>query len=333
MNNLNTSKILVLGGTGFIGRAVCERLVAAGAQVTVPTRRARNARDIQHLSRLHVLQADVHAAGSLETLMAGHNVVINLIAILHGTAQQFDAVHVQLTERIVAACEAAKVDRLIHVSALGADRSGPSMYQQSKGRGEAVLQTAAARGMDVRIVRPSVVFGEGDSFLNLFASLQRVFPFMPLAGASAQLQPVWVGDVVDLVEKLAYAQHKDWPSSYKLNSIQKQALAVQAAGPRAYSLADLVRLSGSWSGNARPVFGIPASLGKLQALMMEWLPGEPLMSRDNLESLKTPNVAQPGVLGLQDFGITPTALEAVAPLYLKRQSQRTRLDAYRASKR
>jgi NADH dehydrogenase len=118
-----------------------------------------------------------------------------------------------------------------------------------------------------------------------------------------------------------------------LNSNQKQALVVQAAGPGAYSLAELVRLSGNWSGNTRPVFGIPAGIGKLQALMMEWLPGEPLMSRDNLDSLKTPNVAQAGVWGLQDFGITPAALQAIAPGYLKRQSQRTRLDAYRASKR
>ena len=178
--------ILVLGGTGFVGRAVCERLVersgGAGGRIVVPTRRLQHGQRVRSLPTLDlVAQADA---------------VINLVAILHGSAAAFDEVHVQLPQRLVNACRTAGVRRLVHVSALGVATDAPSNYLRSKAAGEAVLMGA---GLDVTLLRPSVIFGTEDRFLNLFASLQRLAPVIPLAGSDARFQPVWVDDVASAV--------------------------------------------------------------------------------------------------------------------------------------
>ncbi|MEY2735184.1 MAG: hypothetical protein RLZ58_593, partial [Pseudomonadota bacterium] len=189
-------RVLVLGGTGFVGRHVCEKLVAQGTRVTVPTRRIDRARDIQMLPLLDVAVADVHDAAQLARLLPGHDAVVNLIAILHGNEAAFERAHVALLRTLAAAMHAAGIKRLVHISALGADASGPSMYQRSKARGEAVLRES---GLDVTLLRPSVIFGAEDKFLNTFASLQAVAPVMPLAGAGTRFQPVWVEDVAQAV--------------------------------------------------------------------------------------------------------------------------------------
>ena len=177
---VSPQRILVLGGSGFVGRHVCEQLVRAGHQVTVSTRRASHAASVQTLPRLTVIETRSLDEAALARLMAGHDAVVNLIAVLHGNAQRFEQVHVQLPERIASAMKTAAVRRLVHVSALGADAQGPSMYQRSKARGEAALQAA---GLELTVLRPSVIFGAEDRFLNLFADLQQVLPFMPLAGS------------------------------------------------------------------------------------------------------------------------------------------------------
>jgi len=184
--------VLVLGGTGFVGRHLCEHLNRAGIRATVPTRRLHNAQAVQMLPLVQPLEADVHDAATLAQLLPGHDAVVNLIAVLHGSRARFEQVHVELPRRLAAAMQASGVRRLVHVSALGASASGPSDYQRSKAAGEAVLQAA---GLELTILRPSVIFGAEDRFLNLFAALQKVFALMPLAGSQARLQPVWVGDV------------------------------------------------------------------------------------------------------------------------------------------
>ena len=151
--------ILILGGSGFIGLHVCEALERAGLHATVPTRRLP-ARRVQMLPRVSVVQADVHDPQQLAALVRGHDAVINLVAILHGDAAQFEQVHVQLPRWLAQACVSQGVKRLVHMSALGVALDGPSLYLRSKAQGDAVLQEMAQRhGLQLTLLQPSVVFG------------------------------------------------------------------------------------------------------------------------------------------------------------------------------
>ncbi len=315
---MNISPVLVLGGSGFVGRHVCEQLVRAGHQVTVPTPRASRAASVQTLPGLTVIETDVHDDAALAALMAGHSAVVKLIAVLHGDEARFERMHVQLPQRIAAAMRQAGVERLVHVSALGADLQGPSLYQRSKARGEAVLASA---GLDLTVLRPSVIFGAEDRFLNLFADLQQVFPFMPLAGSGTKFQPVWVNDVAAAIVRC-------------LQDRRTIGQTCEACGPETFTLGELVKRSGQWAGvnggKGRPVIPLPRWVGWLQALAMEMLPGEPLMSRDNLASMAVDNVASGQLPGLQALGITPAALSAVAPTYLGHKGPRSRLEGWRS---
>lgn len=311
--------ILVLGGSGFVGRALCEQLtrrLGAAARITVPTRRLPHAQGVQSLPGVTVVQADVF--NDLPRLVPGHDAVVNLIAILQGSAAAFERVHVELPRRIAQAMHGAGVRRLVHVSALGVAEHAPSRYLRSKAAGEAVLQLAAqTQGLDVTVLRPSLVFGAGDASVNLFARLQRLFPLMPLGGAEARLQPVWVQDLARaLVEVL----------------LRREALGqtYEIAGPRELTLGELVRLAGRVSGHERPLLPLPGPLAALQALAMECLPGEPLLSRDNLASLSVPNVPSGQNPGLAELDITPASMEAVLPTYLSRHGGVARLDTWRS---
>lgn len=318
-------KIIVLGGTGFVGAHVCEKLVREGWQVTLPTRRRSNAVRVMHLPRLTVLELDVHDEAALTRAVAGHDALVNLVAILHGDQAAFERVHVALPKKIAHACLTAKVGQVVHVSALGADslqpERAPSMYLRSKSEGEAVLLQAAMGAdagvstrakFDLSILRPSVIFGEGDKFLNLFAKLQQVLPLMPLAGANARFQPVWVQDVANAVV-----------ACLRGASTQPSPRIIEATGPDVYTLKELVQLSAQLSGVAgghgRPVIALPEWAGRLQAKMMGLAPGEPLMSVDNLDSMKVANVATGKLPGLAALGITASALKPIAQQYLTRK--------------
>ncbi len=308
--------VLVLGGSGFVGRALCEQLTrhfGGAARITVPTRRLPHAQAVQSLPGVTVVQADVF--NDLPRLVPGHDAVVNLVAILQGSAAAFEHVHVELPRRLAAA---AGTRHVVHVSALGVGEQAPSRYLRSKAAGEAVLQVAAqTHGLALSLVRPSLVFGEGDRSVNLFARLQRRFPVMPLGGADARLQPVWVQDLARaLVEVLLRPEAVE--QTYEV------------AGPRVLTLAELVRLAGRVAGCERRVLPLPHALATLQALAMECLPGEPLLSRDNLASLSVPNVASGTLPGLAELGIHPAALEAVLPTYLTPGTGVARLDAWRA---
>lgn len=309
--------VLVLGGTGFVGRQVCEYLNRAGWAITVPTRRAVNAARVKHLPRVTVIEANVHDPAALEQLVSGHDAVVNLVAILHGNEAAFERTHVTLPRHLGQACRTQGVHRLVHISALGADAAGPSRYQRSKARGEAALMEV---GLDLSILRPSIIFGAEDRFLNLFAQLQSLFPVMPLAGAGARFQPVWVGDVAQAV--LACL-------SRPVHTLGARSEVIECVGPDVLTLADLVRLSGRHGSRQRPVIPLPMGIARLQALMMELAPGEPLMSRDNLDSMRVDNVASGRHPDLRSLGIRPASVHAVAPAYLGRQGGRSRLNALR----
>lgn len=312
------NNILVLGGSGFVGRSLCEKLVersgGGGGRIVVPSRRPHRAKAIRFLPTVEVVQSNVHVDRDLARLLRGVDTVVNLVAILHGSPEAFKQVHVDLPQRLSKACQQAGVKRLVHVSALGVQPDASSNYLRSKTAGEAVLQ---ASGLDVTLLRPSVIFGEHDRFINLFAQLQSVFPVMPLAGADARFQPVWVEDVASAIVAC-------------LDDVSTIGQTIECAGPQVFTLGELVRLAGQWSGHARPVLPLPAFMGQLQALAMECLPGEPLMSRDNLASMKTPNVASGKLPDLARLGITATAMEQVMPEVLTCAQGPARLDPWRS---
>ncbi len=297
-------QVAVLGGTGFVGHAVCEHLVersgGAGGRIVVPTRRLRHGLALQSLPTVQLVQANVHDDRDLARVLAGCEAVVHLVAILHGSEAEFERVHVQLPQRVAAACKAAGVRRVVHVSALGVAPDAPSRYLRSKAAGEQVWRES---GLDVTVLRPSVIFGARDRFLNLFAQLQALAPFVPLGGAHARFQPVWVEDVAAAVVRCL-----DQPATI--------GQVFECAGPQQFTLADLVRLAGRLSGHPRPVLPLPGALARLQALVMECLPGEPLMSRDNVDSMQVPNVATPGQPGLEALGVQASGVEGVAAGYL-----------------
>lgn len=315
-------RIAVLGGTGFVGRSLCEHLVRAAdggsVQILVPTRRAPRANGVRFLPGIDVREADIHDDRALLRLLSGCDAVVNLVAILHGSEREFERVHVTLPQRLARLCMAVGLRRVVHVSALGIWPPGsaaPSRYLRSKAEGEAALR--AAPGLDLTLLRPSVIFGAEDRFLNLFAKLQAVLPLMPLAGAQARFQPVWVEDVAEAI----------------VRCLQRPATigqTIECAGPEVLTLAELVRAAGRWSGHPRPLLRLPMALGRLQALAMECLPGTPLMSRDNLDSMSVPNVAGGALPGLDALGIAPAAVGTVAPGYLGGTDGRRRLERLRA---
>jgi NADH dehydrogenase len=270
------------------------------------------------LPGLTVVEASVHSASDLAHLMPGHDAVVNLVAVLHGDEKRFEQVHVRLPGLLAEAMAHAGVKRLVHISALGADAQGPSLYQRSKAQGETVLRNAR---LDLTVLRPSVIFGADDQFLNLFADLQTVLPFMPLAGSATRFQPVWVGDVARAVVRC-------------LKDSRTIGQTYELAGPDVMSLGELVHRSGQWAGirggQGRPVLPLPAWMGWLQAVFMELAPGEPLMSRDNLASMKVDNVASGQWPGLKDLGIQASSAAGVAPGYLGQRGPRSRLNAWRA---
>ena len=299
-------KIVITGGTGFVGRNVIERLFEhdAQARLVVPTRRRVNGRALQILPTVDLIECDVHDAKALPGLLAGADVLVHLVAILHGSAAQFDRVHVQLPRHLAAACAAVGCRRVVHVSALGVGTHAPSLYLRSKAAGEAVWQQAAQlHGLDVTLLRPSVIFGAQDRFTNLFASLQRLLPVLPLAGAGARFQPVWVGDVAQAVVQAVQSS---------LAGPQHPGPVIECAGPEVMTLKQIVQRVGAMAGCQRPVLALPEALGLLQAAAMGLMPGEPLMSRDNVLSMRVPNIASGTLPGLAALGITPASIDTLA---------------------
>jgi NADH dehydrogenase len=313
---MKASDVLVVGGSGFIGRHLVASLAAAGLRVTVPSRRRERAKHLILLPTVDVVEADVMAPGVLGRLCAGKQAVYNLVGVLHSRrgrrdergrneyGPDFARAHVELPLAIVAACRAAGVRRVLHVSARGASRDAPSEYLRSKAIGEqAVL---AAEDIDTTVFRPSVVFGPEDTFLNRFALFARLLPVIGVPCPEAKFQPVYVGDV-------ARALH------FALEEPGARGKVFDLCGPRVYTLKQLVEFVCAVTGRPRLVIGLPDRLSYLQAWMLEHLPGK-LMTRDNYRSMQVPNTCEAPF----PFHLQPQALEAVAPAYLAPSGPRER---------
>ena len=287
-------RVVVLGGTGFVGRSLCRRLAGRGDwNVQVLTRDLASGTSVAGLPGVQVMVADVFDTVSLRKHLQAADAVVNLVAILHGSARRFHHVHVELPELIGREVRRLGVRRLVHVSALGVHEPGASMYLQSKAWGERLI---AGEWPDTTLLRPSVMFGAEDRFINTFARLERFAPVIPLACAQALFQPVWVEDVAQAI--VAALDRDD-----ALGRIY------ECAGPQVLSLRQLVRRAGEWARVARPIVPLPLPVAYAQAWILEQLPGEPVMSRDNLRSMQVPNVASTSLPGLPDLGIAARSID------------------------
>lgn len=315
---MQQQKILLLGGSGFVGSYIANRLAQQGALLTIPTRHRERGKKLLTLPGVDMPEVDIHAPGVLENLLRGQDAVINLVGILHSRdvqlpySRDFAQAHVELPQKLVAACQATGVRRLLHMSALKADVNGPSEYLRSKGEGERIV--LAARGaLDVSVFRPSVIFGQGDAFLSVFARLLKRLPVFPVVMPEARFQPVWVADVAD-----AFVEAITAPETF--------GQVYELAGPRVYTMRELVRYVAQLCRSRARLVELSEGWAYLLAGLM-WLAPRPALSPDNLRSMQVDNVADGSAATFP--GWRPTPVEAIAPTYIAGNHPRARLDRYR----
>jgi len=292
--------ICVLGGTGFVGSHLCAELVKRGHQVKVLTRQRERHRELLVLPSLELNQADIHNESDLKQHFENCDAVINLVGILNEKGHDgsgFYVAHVELARKVITMCSTCKVPRLLHMSALNASADEKSFYLRTKGEAENYVHTFAVNKIAVTSFRPSVIFGAEDSFINRFASILKFTPLMfPLACADTKFAPVYVGDVVQVMANA-------------LTDKQTFDQRINLCGPKQYSLKELVKYVANMSSLRRTVFGLPNWASKLQANILEFMPGKPF-SIDNYRSLQKDSVCA-------DASPCPTALESIVPGYLQ----------------
>jgi NADH dehydrogenase len=307
----------MLGGSGFVGQHLAACLSSQGIACRIITRHPQRHRALQVNPGLELVNADLFDTQSLAEQFSGCDAVINLIGILNenGKDRTFRRYHVELVDLIVDACRATRVPRLLHMSALHANEaSGSSHYLRSKGEGENRAHTHGGAAIRVTSFRPSVIFGPGDSFFNRFAGLLKYAPYIfPLACPGARFAPVYVEDVAEafvhaLDDRKTFGKHFD------------------LCGPNSYSLKELVSYTAQVLGLQRLILGLGDLPSRLQAGLLEHLPGTPF-SMDNYHSLQTDSICKKN--GLEDLGIQAKDLETIVPLYLGKEGYRARFDRYR----
>ncbi len=250
---------------------------------------------------------------ALSAQIKGCDAVINLIGILHESSKlSFDAIHANLPKRVAKICETHAVKRLLQMSALHASLHAPSAYLRSKAAGEAILKECAKQ-LNVTIFKPSVIFGRGDSFINLFATNVKLMPVILLAKPKAKFQPIFVEDVA-----------RTFVAS--LNNIETYGKSYDLAGPKVYSLKELVQYVADTLGVKRKIIGLGDSLSYLQAFFMELLPVK-LMTRDNVRSMEVDSTSKAAFPAI--FGFQPICLEAVVPQYLVDDTYRAKYQLFR----
>jgi uncharacterized protein YbjT (DUF2867 family) len=303
---MRTRRTAVLGGSGFIGRYVVQRLAARGDVIPVGCRNAEEAKFLKPLGNVGQIATLNLAIGDEQVLpafLAGNNALVNCVGILREAGSQtFERVHHTGPARLARLAREAGIERFVHISAIGAEPRSPSAYARTKAAGEAAVRDAFPT---VTILRPSVVFGPEDQFFNRFAAMATISPVLPLiGGGQTRFQPVYVGDVADAV----------------LNCLDDPATAgrtYELGGPKIYTFRELLELVLSEIRRKRLLVDLPFGLATFQARLMSILPNPPL-TPDQVELLKRDNVVSSGAMTLAALGIVPTAVEGILPTYLDR---------------
>ncbi len=303
MRNRRTA---VLGGSGFIGRYVVQRLAARGDVIAIGCRRAEGAKFLMpqgNVGQIAALNLSIDDERLLAAFLAGNEALANCVGILaESGAQRFERVHHTGPARLARLAREAGIERFVHISAIGADSRSTSAYARTKAAGEAAVRDAFPT---VTILRPSVVFGPEDQFFNRFAAMAMVSPALPLiGGGETRFQPVYAGDVADAVLKC-------------LDDPATAGRTYELGGPKIYSFRELVELLLGEIRRKRLLVELPFGLAAFQARLMSILPNPPLTA-DQVELLKRDNVVSSGAMNLAALGIAPTAVEGILPTYLDR---------------
>lgn len=295
----------VFGGSGFIGRYIVKRLAKQGFVVRVAVRDPEGAlflKPMGAVGQVVPLYASLANEATVQRAIAGAEIVVNAVGILaEWRSGDFQRIHAEGPGMIGRLAAKDGVSQLVHISAIGADPNAPSRYAATKGVGEGLLRDAFP---SATILRPSLVFGPEDQLFNRFAAMARLLPVMPVICGNTRFQPVYVGDVADAA-MAALARPDAAGAVYELG------------GPRVWTFRDLLAYVLQETGRKRRLIDVPLSLARLQACIMEWLPGKPL-TRDQLLMLQRDNVAGANMPGLKELGIVPTPVELVVPGYLRR---------------
>ncbi len=298
--------VTVFGASGFVGRYVVAETARTGARVRAAVRRPERAgflRPLGDVGQIVPLQANVRDDASVAAAVEGADTVVNLVGILAERGpQRFEAVHAEGARRIAEASRRAGAERLVHVSALGADPGAEARYASSKGRGEAAVREAFPQA---DIVRPGIVFGPEDDFFNRFAAIARLAPALPLVGGGrTRFQPVYVGDVARAVSGVA-GDRGGTGGTWELG------------GPQVLEFRELMALLLEEIDRRRPLVPVPFALASCLAPALGLLPSPPL-TPDQVRLLRCDNVVSGDHPGLDDLGIRATALRSVLPGYLRR---------------
>ena len=316
---MKITRVCILGGSGFVGRHLCAELARRRLQIRVLTRRRERSRHLLVFPTLELVETNIHHASKLSVHFRGCDAVINLIGILNegsSETQRFQGIHAELPAKVSEACQFSGVKRVLHMSALGVDPEGPSQYLKSKAAGEEAAHDAENHGIAVTSFRPSVIFGPDDNFFNRFASLLSLSPFVfPLACPGSRMAPVYIEDVCR-----AFADSLEQRATF--------GKRFELCGPRTYTLKALVQYTARVAGLKRIVIGLSDPLSKLQARVLERVPGKPF-SYDNYLSLTKDSVCAQN--GFEQLGIAPTAVEAIVPTYLGNQTRFRRIQDFRST--
>ena len=308
-------QLVILGGTGFVGSHLVPRLAADGHRIVLLSRNREQHRELGVLPAVSVRSVDVYNDDALRRQLAGADAVINLIGILNaGGKHTFQRTHVELTGRLIAACQAAGVQRLHQMSSLKAGQ-GLSQYLKTRGEAEALVRAST---LDWTIYQPSVIFGAGDGLVSRFAALLRRMPMLPLARAKARMAPTFVGDVAEAIARCVDSEPPAQRRSYELY------------GPEVLTLGEIVHKIRDAAGLHTPIIALPDSLGRLQAQFAELLPGKPF-SLDNFRSLRTDSVGK--VDGYAALGIVPQPFTSWLPVLLNEPARQRRLTMARSLRR
>lgn len=321
MTSARSKVVTIFGGSGFVGTQIVQELARKGYRIRVAVRRPDLAGDVMPLGmvgQIHAIQANVRNMASVERAVAGADIVINLVGILfEGGRQRYEAVHAMGAKNVAEAAKAAGAEALVHMSALGANIESASASARSKALGEEEVLKAFPEAV---IMRPSIIFGQGDGFFNLFASLARLFPVLPLIGGKTRFQPIYVGDVAEAFAMAAEGK-------------VKTGRIYELGGAEIETMRELMQRVLQESQRSNPLIPLPMGIAKLQAAILQLLPS-PLLTVDQVIQLGTDNavsdVAVKQKRTLNAFGITPTTMDAILPTYMwrfRRQGQFDKAEA------